>query len=524
MVQLRFLKMTRNLFTAGMWLLGAWLPAQEWETVQRDPQHTGRSPRYVFDVPPVERWRASIGGSVFGSPIIRADGSIIVSGGTSKQITAWSASGAPLWNYQAAGSVFGSPAAMANNRVLFSDTEGWTYTLNPNGTLASSTRNSTTPKIEQRNMCDMTLRPGGGFGTGDWLSRLVIKNGTTTRTYALPANFYPTAPVTFSVDGSRAYYAMRPNNANSRIDCIDAVAGTQVWTVQHSPATGKQGTLPSAICLDDTNGRLYFVSNYHQNANGTFLYAYSTGGVRDTDFPVNLMAPSYSTPALSPDGSALYLATLDGRVLKHNSATGARVWTYVSGAQAIRGSVVVDWAGKIVFGDSEGVVHCIDDAGTLLWKTQSVDAVLASSPAIASNGDILIATTNGTLLRYGMQPLVIPYLQKNIVLDGVIGANEWKGAWHTEVDASSPRINPGWEHDAGQALTMADCSYKFYVMHNGSKLLVGFDIDDEVVKATQAPVPETPPPANGSAAETLYQVWWDDCTEVFIDPDNDDVN
>jgi len=508
-------------------LLALHAGAQEWACVQHDPQHTGRSPRTVSDVLPSAHWTADTKGSVFGSPVIRADDSIVLSTGTEKKVTALSGAGSVLWSYPAVGAVYGSPAVLADGKVLFNDTEGWVYTLNANGTLNASFQNTATPKTEKRFMCDMTPRSGGGYATGDWRSKLIFNTGGASNAeYSLPGSVYPYTAIAFSGDGTKAYWAYRSSTTGTQTVCINPSTGASVWSVIHTAATGGRASMQaSGVCLDETNSRLFFSATYSGISTGSYLYAYNTSGTRLTGFPIDIGAGSYATPALSPDGSAVYITTLDGRLIKYNAITGAKIWTYDSGSQAIRGSAVVDAAGKVIFGDMSGVVHCVDANGSPKWKYDGLKSVIASAPAIASNGDIIVASTSGKVVRLGEPVYVIPYIQTTPTLDGTLSPNEWNGAWRVSVDVEQdPLVNPGWDYSLGRTLTKDDCSYTFYVMHNGTSMFVALDINDDVVMATQAPVPDTPPPTNGTAAQTLYQVWFDDCTEVFIDTDMDDKN
>lgn len=532
------LKRLRTFSITAMLILfqaASFASVENWHTIQSNPQHTGSTETQTFRSAPEKSWEAETVGSLFGSPIIRADGSVIVSTGTENKVMAFSAEGEPLWSYEAAGAIYGSPAVLSDGKIAFGDFEGFIYTLNSDGTLDSSVQ--TTPaQVEKRILADMTQRPNGGYATGDWRGKLIFNSGSGNLENGLPSSVYPAAAVTFSSNGSQAFFAYREGNSSFYLRCVNPTTAGTIWQVgPHlvpvagivSPPAPRATLNMSAVCLDEEAGRIYTIAgaNGKDASTGSYLYAFSSSnGALDGDFPVALGAGSYCTPALAPDGTALYVTTLDGRLLKIDSATGATMWTYNSGAQMIRGSAVVDGQGRAIFGDMSGVVHCVNSAGVLEWRYDGDGSTIASSPAIAPDGSVVMGATNGKVFKLD-QP-VIPYLEgQTPTLDGVLSPGEYQNAWHVTVRADKdPGINPGWDYKDGglppAELTTDDCSYEMYVFHNGTDLYIALDVNDEVVRFDESPNP----PASWTASEYIKNVWWDDCTEVFIDADCDNIN
>jgi uncharacterized repeat protein (TIGR03806 family) len=106
--------------------------------------------------------------------------------------------------------------------------------------------------------------------------------------------------------------------------------------------------------------------------------------------------------------------------------------------------------------------------------------------------------------------IVIPYVDRQPVIDGAFSAQEWDGALVIPVDGLTPQQNPGWNPLNGNVVQSADLSYSVSVMHDAANLYVAFDVTDNSVSDDYT---------TGRPDHT--EVWNDDCTEVFIDGDRD---
>lgn len=107
--------------------------------------------------------------------------------------------------------------------------------------------------------------------------------------------------------------------------------------------------------------------------------------------------------------------------------------------------------------------------------------------------------------------LDVPYVDANVTIDGTFSPGEWTGALATFVEGTTPTTNPGWNPLDGQAVTAADLSYTFYVMHDHEYFYVAFEVTDDSVSDDYT-----------STRPDHTEVWNDDCTEVFIDGDRDE--
>ncbi|MFP4380919.1 MAG: PQQ-binding-like beta-propeller repeat protein [Candidatus Sumerlaeia bacterium] len=507
-------------------LISGTLSAQDWQCIQGNPQHTGRTDSVVTDATPFAKWEQSVGGSIFGSPVIVSNSLtnmkkkdiIAVSSGNDGYLRTYYPNGDLFWEQEMVGAMYGAPALGKNDEVYAADIDGNAYEFGlPDGAEVWSYDNTTSTAQERRFFANITPLPNGGMMVGDWMKKMrVLDDGADS--YDADLNGYASSAVAISTDGTQAFYLDRPGGDRVKITCVNPSTGAEVWTQAHNPSTGGWSSMQvSGICYDEDNSRLYFVSQdiVSNNGAGSLLWSLdAANGDAMTSFPLDLEVGSYAIPALSPDGSSVYVTTLDGRLLAIDTSTASTSWEYDSGADAIRGSAVVDGEGKILFGDMSGVVHCVDSGGNEVWKYEEDDSVIASSLAITDSGDIIYGTMNGKLRRLTRAPIVIPYVNRQQTTDGEIGSGEYTGALSLQLNATTPNSNPGWNPMDSDVVTEADCSATVYLMHDNEYIYICFDVTDDDLSYDY----------QEASAEQHCNVWNDDCTEVFIDGDFDQDN
>ena len=109
-----------------------------------------------------------------------------------------------------------------------------------------------------------------------------------------------------------------------------------------------------------------------------------------TDADTNTSAQIRATPALSPDGSALYFPA--GRALYAvDAATGTLQWVHQT-KQVVYTSPTVAADGTIVYGASGGgQASALSPAGQLLW-TKNLSYVASTMGASTTDGHVLVAS------------------------------------------------------------------------------------------------------------------------------------
>lgn len=497
-------------FAAVCALAPSVLAAQEWACVQHDPQHTGRTDRVVPDARPFMKWEADVVGSVFGSPLISDQDMIVVSTGNNSEVRSLFAYGVEDWAFPTVSPVIGAPALASDGQVYVGDMKGYVYKIRTTGVQNWRYRNSTNELTEHRFITHATPGIGGGVFVADW-SNWLRKVSGGSQVFSVDLREYGHAPASVSSDGNWVYYPTHYGSSTRfRVLCRSASSGTGGWTSSDYPlGSSSAGPQASGICLDEATGRLFVSADFHASQ-GSFLYCLRTSdGGEVWANPINLGVGSNSIPALSQDGSTIYVTLMDGTLKAFNASNGSQLWTYDSGAETIMGSAIVDGDGRILFGDLSGVLHCVDSTGNVVWTYDEFDDTIAAAPAVLDNGDIIIGTTNGKVRRLTRSPLVIPYVAGGSTPDGVMNAGEWAGALKISVNGLRPSVNPGWSAIDPNPIDPADSSFDLYVMHDGANLYVAFDVTDNDLSSDDHPTVEH------------TSVWEDDCTEVYIDGDFD---
>ena len=120
------------------------------------------------------------------------------------------------------------------------------------------------------------------------------------------------------------------------------------------------------------------------------IAAFTPDGRQVWEHPVS--GPAHGIPAIT--GNALYLGTLNKRVLALDPQTGRTLWEY-EGDSPFPGSVTVQ-DGIVYAGSRGGHIHALDaESGKLLWKVGLGSPAVA--PAAVDDGKLFAASTAGVL-------------------------------------------------------------------------------------------------------------------------------
>ena len=135
-----------------------------------------------------------------------------------------------------------------------------------------------------------------------------------------------------------------------------------------------------------------------------------------------------STPALSADGSKLYVGCKDGKLYAFNTTTGSVLWNFTAGASFFASSPAVAPSGVVIVGAMDSYLYAVDGGtGVLVWSYQST-GWMYSSPAVAADGTVYAGSDDGFLysfdqdgtVRWRMQTLGAVQSSPAVASDGSV--------------------------------------------------------------------------------------------------------
>lgn len=175
---------------------------------------------------------------------------------------------------------------------------------------------------------------------------------------------------------------------------LSAADGTVRWHVE----TGTRG-VSNSTCAMDNNGNVY-VSTKGSATSG--LYSFSPDGTKRWE--VLDLGSTYSTPALSADGSTAYFFdTSNGLVYAINTADGTFKWNEaVSTSSGYGTSISIDSDGTLYLTTDTEVVAVNDNAtsGAIKWATE-ISQANSSGVVIGSDGILYTGSSAGV---YALNP------------------------------------------------------------------------------------------------------------------------
>ena len=157
-----------------------------------------------------------------------------------------------------------------------------------------------------------------------------------------------------------------------------------------APAVEPDG---SAIYVADVDGHVYKVGS-----NGRpfpqFAFAGPDGG------PVG---PIQSSPALASQLRRLYFGSDDGHVYAIDADTGAVIWSVPTNGRVRSSPAVATGGGQavVVVGSEDGNLYFISDGGAPVAMPVSIGAPVRSSPAIAKDGTVYVGADDGRVYVVG---------------------------------------------------------------------------------------------------------------------------
>jgi outer membrane protein assembly factor BamB len=277
-----------------------------------------------------EQWKTNTGAPIFGSVNLDKQSFLYVASGTTVHRID-GLTGTRIWARDTGATLQTSPALNSAETLLFvSSTDGQVFAVSSVGTLvwtrATNYKNYSSSPVVGSNGGVETVYVGTVDETGGgYLFALDASSGAINWSFDAEAPIYSTPAV--SADGSTVYVASFDNvtgNNWSRVFAVDAATGNKIWPLDNPDPLDPSQLIP------------------------------------DTFFPDGFV----SSPALSSDGTQLYIGCYDGKLYSISLATGMVTGSFDTNSGGgsvnnIDSSVGIGSDGAIYFGTFNGEVYAL---------------------------------------------------------------------------------------------------------------------------------------------------------------------
>lgn len=210
--------------------------------------------------------------------------------------------------------------------------------------------------------------------------------------------------------------------------------------IEGAPAISADGTTLYIGCAD---GRLYALST----ADGSQKWTFDTGRV----------SAIYCDPAVGPDGTiyvgSTYLQTLQDSVLYAVAPDGTKRWV-VSAAGSIEGAPAIATDGTLYFGAGQ-TVYAVAPDGTYKW-TYTTAGLIYAAPAIGADGTVYIGSDGNDFVALTPDGKLKWQFPARIGAGAAIGADGsiYVGTTDGKLYAltAGGQVNPGWPITVGAGI------------------------------------------------------------------------
>ncbi|MBN2082364.1 PQQ-binding-like beta-propeller repeat protein [bacterium] len=362
----------------------------DWWMQNREPTLNGRSLAFGPRANNLA-WTYATGDEIYGAPVVRADGVIII-GSQDDSLHAINPDGGGLWTFPTGGNIDATPAIAPDGTLYFGGWDGSFYSLHPDGTLnwayAPTTEAWFSPAIG----------PDGTIYVGCNDDSLYAIQPDMTIDWGFPTGAGIHACPAIGSDGT-VYVGSYDNN----VYAING-EGSQRWSfttggqIRCGVALGPDGT----VYAGSMDQHLYAIDSAGQER-----WRYDAGG------------QIIAGPAIGADGS-IYIGSR-GRYLTALSPDGSVRWRFEA-QDSIETSPAIGADGLVYFGDRWRTVYALNQDGSLLWTYQT-NAAAASGMALGNDGTLYVGGDNGSLFAFGGgdtgTPATLDYL---LPMEGTTGA------------------------------------------------------------------------------------------------------
>lgn len=355
-----------SLLIGGFLSLRAGTAAAEREMIFID----GRPARALSDLPSgpgSTAWQAAIGSSIYSSPSVADDGTVLV-GADDGKLHAFHSNGTRKWSFETKREVRTAPLIASDGTIYSGSLDGNFYALSAEGALRwhyVSTYDN------------LSFQPAEGFD-GQIIARfnrLMSFKPAGEPEWELPLINLASAPLV-GTDGmiyvaAEKLVAVRPD-------------GTVHWQVELERPVGFRGSLLAM----GADGVIYAGASWDKDYR--VLAVHSDGTIKWSF--AGLDAVLYGSP-VATEGGAVYVGTGAGSIICLGP-NGTLTWQK---SFASRGAVspTLTKTGLVVVAHEAGAVMETDRAGNELWRRELGSAL--GLPAVTDSGRIYVGTLGGTL-------------------------------------------------------------------------------------------------------------------------------
>ena len=347
---------------------------------------------------------------VFSSAVVDANGVLYIGGydeptGANGRLYAINPDGTLKWTYTAKGRVESSPVVSQDGTIYFGSFDdttsgGYLYAIKSDGT-ELWTRQTAGPVYGSPALDSNGYLYYTSGGSDRKLYKADSLNGIPVSGWSVQANTDIQTSPALSDDESTIYFlsAGDTDSSGNRI-------GAQLYARRTSDA--------SAVWLFDTNDQSVTMSSpvvsggkvFFGTLEGNFYGVDQASGVLAWAQTFDAEAQIYATAAMSPDGSKIIFSTFDNisgvdknRVVALNPADGTLVWETPSFTAGFTSSPAISADGtRLYVGCYDGNVYGIDTTlGTVAWTFSTGTSLenFDSSPCIGPSGKVYIGSYKG---------------------------------------------------------------------------------------------------------------------------------
>lgn len=318
------------------------------------------------------KWTVRTGGAIESSPTLSADGTIYI-GSSDRKLYAVQDNGASariLWTNQLNGPVFGSPTIDKNGFLYFAvaEPDNQVYcvdSLNGKPRMVGGRAWSYTATGPIQAHLLMDSAETAVFVADIFGNVHKVSTETATAVWAAPyqsgSTIYSSAPALASVGGREVLLF---GTIEGKFHAVDSNTGELAWV----DAVDLEGQIYGTAAVS-ADGETVYIGTYDnisglersrvvalKTADGTMRWA-DTAAALNPGFSLGFV----SSPALSSDGSMLYIGCDDGKVYGIATATGAVSWSFDSGNgnEYFESTPAVAADGTVVIGGATGRIYAI---------------------------------------------------------------------------------------------------------------------------------------------------------------------